>query len=105
MPRLLTPLTLALAVAGWTVAAQQLPAPAYRGTTETVRVYATVTDRDGRLVTNLTREQFEVRDDGKPQPVVVFDNSPQPIQLIVLLDVSGSMAGNLALLRRSSRAL
>ena len=105
MPRLFTPLTLALAVAGWTVAAQQPQAPAYRGTNETVRVYATVTDRDGRLVTNLTKEQFEVRDDGKPQPIDVFDNSPQPIQLIVLLDVSGSMSGNLPLLRGSSRAL
>ncbi|HKW02271.1 MAG TPA: VWA domain-containing protein [Vicinamibacterales bacterium] len=105
MPRLVTPLTLAIALAGWSVAAQQSQPQVYRGTAETVRVYATVTDRDGRLVTNLTKDQFEVRDDGKPQPVVVFDNSPQPIQLIVLLDVSGSMAGNLPLLRESSRAL
>ena len=105
MPRLLTSLTLTIALAGWSVAAQQSQAQTYRGTTETVRVYATVTDRDGRLVTNLTKDQFEVRDDGKPQPIDVFDNSPQPIQLIVLLDVSGSMSGNLPLLRQSSRAL
>jgi VWFA-related protein len=68
-------------------------------------VFATVTDRDGRLVTNLAKDQFEVRDDGKLQPIVVFDNSPQPIQLIVLLDVSGSMSGNLPLLRSSCKAL
>lgn len=79
--------------------------PGFRGATDTVRVFVTVTDRDGRLVTTLTKDQFEVRDDGKPQPIAVFDNSPEPIQLIVMLDVSGSMAGNLTLLRESSQEL
>jgi VWFA-related protein len=46
-----------------------------------------------------------VRDNGKPQPITVFDNSPQPIQLIVMLDVSTSMAGNLPLLREASGEL
>lgn len=105
MPRLLSSLTLAMVLAGWSAAAEQSQPQTYRGTTETVRVYATVTDRNGKLVPDLTKEQFEVRDDGKPQPIDVFDNSPQPIQLIVLLDVSGSMSGNLPLLRQSSRAL
>jgi Ca-activated chloride channel family protein len=68
-------------------------------------VFVTVTDRDGRLVTTLTKDQFEVRDEGKPQAIAVFDNSPEPIQLIVMLDVSGSMAGNLTLLRESSQEL
>lgn len=77
----------------------------FRGATDTVRVFVTVTDRDGRLVTTLTKDQFEVRDDGKTQPIAVFDNSPEPIQLIVMLDVSGSMAGNLTLLRESSQEL
>jgi Ca-activated chloride channel family protein len=79
--------------------------PVFRGTGDVVRVYATVTDRDGRLVTTLTREQFEVRDEGKPQPITQFDNSPQPIRLIVMLDVSGSMEGNLQLLRAASAQL
>jgi Ca-activated chloride channel family protein len=64
-----------------------------------------VTDRDGRLVTNLAREDFEVRDEGRPQPLTLFDNSPQPIKLIVMLDVSGSMQGNLPLLRAATEAL
>ena len=74
----------------------------FRGGGDTVRVFVTVSDGD-RLVPGLTREQFEVRDDGKPQPITVFDNSPQPIQLIVMLDVSGSMSRNLPLLRASVR--
>ena len=84
-------------------AAQQQPA--FRGSSDVVRVFVTVTDRDGRLMTTLSRDQFEVRDEGKPQPITQFDNTPQPIRLIVMLDVSGSMAGNLPLLRAAGEQL
>lgn len=84
------------------VAAQQ---PTFRGTGDAVQVFATVTDGDGRLVTTLTRDDFEVRDEGKPQPITLFDNSPRPIRLIVMLDVSGSMEGNLPLLRAAAEQL
>jgi VWFA-related protein len=56
-------------------------------------------------VTTLGQGDFEIRDEGKPQPIVVFDNTPQPIRLIVMLDVSGSMEGNLPILREASKAL
>jgi Ca-activated chloride channel family protein len=79
--------------------------PLFRGRGDAVRVFATVTDRDGRLVTTLTQAEFEVRDNGKPQPIVLFDNTPQPIRLIVMLDVSGSMEGNLPLLRAAAAEL
>lgn len=79
--------------------------PVFRGAGDAVRVFVTVTDRDGRLITTLTRHDFEVRDEGKPQPVTQFDNTPQPIRLIVMLDVSGSMEGNLPLLRAAGAQL
>jgi Ca-activated chloride channel homolog len=79
--------------------------PVFRGRGDAVRVFVTVTDKDGRLVTTLAKEDFEVRDEGKPQPLTLFDNTPQPIRLIVLLDVSGSMEGNLPLLRAGTDAL
>jgi Ca-activated chloride channel family protein len=79
--------------------------PVFRGRGDAVRVFVTVTDRDGRLVTTLTRDDFEVRDEGKPQPITAFDNTPQPIRLIVMLDVSGSMVGNLPLLRDAAEQL
>jgi Ca-activated chloride channel family protein len=79
--------------------------PTFRGGSDTVRVFVTVTDRDGRLVTTLTQDNFDVRDEGKPQPITQFDNTPQPIRLIVMLDVSGSMEGNLPLLRAASAQL
>jgi VWFA-related protein len=92
----------ACVIAGIGVAAQQ---PTFRGTGDAVRVFVTVTDKDGRLVTALEQKDFEIRDEGKPQPITLFDNSPQPIRLIVMLDVSGSMQGNLPLLREGSEEL
>lgn len=83
-------------------AAQQ---PVFRGTSDAVRVFVTVTDRDGRLITTLQQSDFEIRDEGKPQLITLFDNTPQPVRLIVLLDVSGSMEGNLPLLRAAAEQL
>src|SRR5262245_6028232 len=77
----------------------------FRGTSDAVRVFVTVKDPDGRLVTNLTRYDFEIRDEGRIQLISQFDNSPRPIQLIVMLDVSGSMEGNLMLLREAAAQL
>ena len=103
MNRILTGATMAACVAGVLGAAGQQPT--FRGGRDAVRVFVTVTDKDGRLVTNLKQDHFEVRDEGKPQPITQFDNSPQPIRLIVMLDVSGSMAGNLPLLRAAAAQL
>lgn len=103
MPRLFMCGTLAACVTGGLIVAAQQPV--FRGSSDLVRVFATVTDRDGRLVTKLTRDDFEVRDEGKPQPITQFDDTPQPIRLIVMLDVSGSMEGNLPLLREASAQL
>jgi Ca-activated chloride channel family protein len=94
-----------LAAATVLTAAPHAQQPTFRGGSDVVRVFATVLDKDGRLVTTLTKEQFEVRDEGKPQPLTQFDKSPQPIRLIVMLDVSGSMEGNLQLLRDASDEL
>jgi VWFA-related protein len=85
--------------------AASLQQPTFRGTSDAVRVFVTVTDRDGRLMTTLKQEDFEIRDEGKPQPITLFDNSPQPVRLIVLIDVSGSMEGNLSLLRAAADQL
>jgi len=95
--------TLAICVVGVLGAAGQQPT--FRGTGDSVRVFVTVTDRDGRLVTTLSQNDFEVRDEGQPQPITLFDNTPQPIRLIVMIDVSGSMEGNLPLLRAAAEQL
>jgi Ca-activated chloride channel homolog len=103
MPRLIV--SLSLLVSAFSVFGSAQQPQVFRAGSDTVRVFVTATDKDKRLVTNLTRDQFEVRDEGKPQPLTQFDNSPQPIHLIVLLDVSGSMVGNLSLLRQACEEL
>src|SRR6185295_2121835 len=102
MTRFRTGMTAAACVLATVLAGQQ---PVFRGSGDVVRVFSTVTDRDGKLVPMLGRDDFEVRDEGKPQPITQFDNSPQPIRLVVMLDVSGSMEGNLQLLREAADQL
>jgi Ca-activated chloride channel homolog len=102
MTRLLTFAILAACAIAGRAAEQQ---PIFRGTSDAVRVFVTVTDRDGRLITTLEQSDFEIRDEGKPQPITLFDNTPQPVRLVVMLDVSGSMEGNLPLLRAAADQL
>ena len=103
MTRILSSLIVVVAGTVAVFAAQE--GQVFRGTTDTVPVYVTVTGPNERLITDLTRESFEVRDNGRPQPITVFDNTPRPIRLIVLLDVSGSMTGNLNLVRAAADQL
>ena len=64
----------------------------FRATADTVAVYATVRDRDGRLQLGLSQDDFEIRDNGKLRPITVFSSAEQPITIGLLLDRSGSMS-------------
>ncbi len=55
------------------------------------RVDAQVVDRDGRAVGGLQVRDFILRIDGKIQPIKNFDAENMPIDILLLLDVSGSM--------------
>ena len=78
--------------------------PTFRTGAKTVAVYATVAEKDGRLITNLTRDAFEIRDNGKPQPVTVFSTDVQPVSVVMMLDRSGSMRGNTRLVEQAAEA-
>ena len=54
---------------------------------------ATVTDRDGRLVPDVTRDAFEVYEDGQLQTISQFSHERVPVGLGVLIDISDSMFG------------
>jgi Ca-activated chloride channel family protein len=69
----------------------------FRTGARTVAVYATVTDSNSRLVPDLTRDDFEIYDDGDRQPISVFESAVQPIAIVVLLDRSASMQTNFRL--------
>jgi len=78
--------------------------PTFKSTSRTVHVYATVQGKDGRLVPNLTRDDFQIFEDGKPRPISVFDNTPQKITVAVMFDMSNSMARELARIRDAAGA-
>jgi Ca-activated chloride channel homolog len=77
--------------------------PTFRTGANTVAVYATVTDGP-RLVTDLPREAFAIRDGGKPQPITVFSTDPQPLRVVMMLDRSGSMRQNFRLIEAAGEA-
>jgi Ca-activated chloride channel family protein len=80
---------------GPTALAQQ---PTFRADTRTVALYATVIDAQKRLVPDLEQGDFEILDNDKPQSIDLFINEIQPITVVVMLDTSASMTGNLKLL-------
>jgi Ca-activated chloride channel family protein len=66
-------------------------APAIRVSVRLVNVAFTVRDASGRLVTNLTKDDFEVLDDGQAQPISFFARSEDlPLTLGLIVDGSGS---------------
>ena len=86
------------------IAARQAQPPQFGTANRTVAVYATVTNAQGRLVPDLTRDDFTVSDNGKPQALTLFSNDVQPITVIMLLDRSGSMKANFDLEERAAEA-
>jgi Ca-activated chloride channel family protein len=58
-----------------------------------VVVNATVTDADGHFVPGLRKEDFVVREDGRPQTVTTFSHDRVPVSLGLALDTSVSMRG------------
>jgi Ca-activated chloride channel family protein len=70
--------------------------------TQTVPLYVTVSDNAKRLVPDLEREDFEVYDNGKLQTLTNFDNRVTPINVVVMLDTSGSMTLALDLVKQAA---
>ena len=65
--------------------------PVFKGGVDLVNVTATVTDGDGRFISGLTRDDFVVYDEGKPQEIVTFSSERVSVSLGMLVDVSASM--------------
>jgi Ca-activated chloride channel family protein len=76
--------------------------PTFKSGTQLVSLFATVTDAQKRLVPSLTKEDFEILDNEKLQPIAFFQNEIQPITVVVMLDTSGSMTGSIPLLRAAA---
>jgi VWFA-related protein len=67
-----------------------------------VRVDAQVVDRNNRAITGLQREDFVLIEDGKRQEIRNFESEDMPMDLVLLLDVSGSMQSHIERLSEAS---
>jgi VWFA-related protein len=65
----------------------------FKSGVELINVTATVTDRSGRFYSRLRKEDFLVYEDNKPVEVSHFSADRTPVSLGIVVDTSGSMAG------------
>jgi Ca-activated chloride channel homolog len=72
-------------------ATQEPSAGIFRSGVDLVTVSATVRDRRGRAVSDLTAGDFEVLDRGLKRTIAEFRTEAAPISVAILFDVSGSM--------------
>jgi len=56
-----------------------------------VVLHATVQDRKGRLVSGLSKENFQIFEDGVLQPITFFNHEDIPVTVGLVIDNSGSM--------------
>lgn len=67
-----------------------------------VSVPTIVLDRDGKYITNLKKEDFQILEDGIEQELTFFEPTEKPFTVLLLLDRSGSMTNYLAELVRAA---
>jgi Ca-activated chloride channel homolog len=77
----------------------------YRAGTDLVVLQVSVSDGHRRHVPGLRAENFTVLDEGVPQPVAVFATSAAPLDVMLLLDTSGSMEPWLPIAKRAASDL
>lgn len=56
-----------------------------------VFLHATVLDENGRMVTNLTRNDFQIFQNGQPEAITSFEREDVPVAMGIVIDNSGSM--------------
>jgi VWFA-related protein len=66
------------------------PTATFKTGVSDVRVDVQVTDGN-KLIKDLAKDDFAVSDEGQPQSIVSFSHGDEPVTLILLLDISGSM--------------
>lgn len=90
-------LVVAYAGAGWlglgqpAGQGQQSSQYTIRTTSRLVLLDVSVKDASGGLVPGLDKQNFEVREDGKPQPITQFAHADIPVTVGLVVDESGSM--------------
>jgi len=61
-----------------------------------------VTTKDGKRITDLKKEDFQVFEDGVPQEIAGFAATDEPISVVLALDTSGSTEQKLAMIQNEA---
>jgi VWFA-related protein len=64
-----------------------------------------IVTRDGQLVRGLKRQDFEVAEDGVRQPVTALASEDGPLDLVLAIDISGSMEASLDAVKAAVKRL
>lgn len=91
-------------IAGLGIAVDGAQLPQFRSAAPIVPIDVTVLDRDGHVVTNLQRDDFEVYDEGRRQALTVFDNGLRPITVVIMLDRSASVRAQFGRVKDAAEA-
>jgi VWFA-related protein len=79
--------------------------PVYRAGVDLVVLNVAVLDDDGDPVTGLSAEDFTILEDGVPQEVALFASSSNtPLDIALVLDMSGSVAASAPSIKRDAKA-
>ncbi len=70
--------------------------------TALVTVPVIVTDRYGRFISGLTRQEFVVSEDGVEQNIASFSSTEAPFNVALLIDTSRSTKGKLGVIRKAA---
>jgi VWFA-related protein len=68
---------------------------------EAIQVTVTVSDDNGRFIGGIPRAAFSVYEDGKKEPITYFASEDVPLELIVAVDISGSMTSSMPKLKKA----
>lgn len=68
-----------------------------------MRVNAVVTDRNGRAISGLTAQDFSIVENGKERDISEVVPTNAPFNLVLLLDVSGSVEERIDFIRKAAR--
>jgi VWFA-related protein len=84
-------LTVVFALAAISVSAQQQEGPTFEGGIDVVSVLCSVRNKQGGLIGNLAKDDFQISEDGKPQTIKYFTRETDlPLTIGLLVDVSRS---------------
>ena len=76
--------------------------PAFRSTIDLVMLNVTVTGPGGRYVADLSADDFQVLEDGRPQEVAYFSPANVPLSVSLVLDTSSSMDEEMPLSKQAA---